>query len=203
MRILGNLWVLFCMSTPVEKASALKQIKMILMLTFFTVGPIGACALIYRNVAGADFAESCEANADCKVGLMCFEKTCTRGCELDTECPENWRCGELAITRKKLGVEFAGGEVKACIPPSKLSNSIRDSISGVSANFEITRKRSLTSSQVMTLAEVSHQPLTPEEFEAEWEAIPEADRARLEPEALAKRIVDARADRESPPKAKQ
>lgn len=158
--------------------------------------PVGGGMLLYRSSSGGSSGASCHAGTDCKPGLYCISKTCAGSCEADADCPKGWTCGSAQVVRKKLGIEFAAGTVNACEPPSAIGTSIRDSMSGLSGQLAMDRRKHETFSAVIKQTFLKTK-MSEAEFEVAWDNLSEEDRTQLDSNVLADRIV---AQRAAPPK---
>jgi hypothetical protein len=72
-----------------------------------------------RAVAGGEVGETCSADLGCKPGMRCFrlyglEKTCTRTCNADAECPAEWGCGEALVVDRSDAL--ASVRQRFCLP---------------------------------------------------------------------------------------
>jgi hypothetical protein len=93
----------------------LKRVGALIALGLLVFG--GAVGL--RAVAGGEVGETCTSDYGCKLGGRCarlygVEKTCTRNCETDGECPADWHCGAVIVVDRS--DVFESTRERACLP---------------------------------------------------------------------------------------
>ncbi|MDH5656291.1 MAG: hypothetical protein OEZ34_10305 [Spirochaetia bacterium] len=91
------------------------SLKTILIVLFATLAVILIPVLTYRYFSGGITGEDCSDSIGCRPGYYCTFSYCTEKCEQDSDCPENWQCRDLSISRERLGIEYDAGEVKMCV----------------------------------------------------------------------------------------
>ena len=90
------------------------SVKTILIILFGTLAVILIPVFAYRYFSGGVTGEECSDSTGCRPGYYCIFGTCTVSCDQDSDCPENWQCSELSVTKEKMGIEFDAGEIKRC-----------------------------------------------------------------------------------------
>lgn len=168
--------------------------------------------LLALHFLKAKVGEKCDATSDCRGGLVCLNRRCKQECSSDADCATGWSCRGVAgvvLKTTEGGVlsnrKIESARVKICYSPEAmaplLAKEARDKQQAVDRNAAIqaeldySLKKSSVYTEVIVLAlkpTASGAPgrsVSKAEFDAAWDALPEADRRKLAAKDLAARIV--------------
>ncbi len=112
-----------------KNQSELRGLLRVVLITLVVIGVVIGIIKLSRSLSGGDAGDECSAHNDCKNAHYCIEELCSPACKDDADCPSNWRCRKLSITRQhRLGIKYKAGHAQICRPASAIENSIRNSV---------------------------------------------------------------------------
>ncbi|MEO1331907.1 MAG: hypothetical protein AAFV32_00200 [Myxococcota bacterium] len=181
-----------------------KSVVTVLGVLAVVVGGIVGATLLFRSSTGSGAGGPCTSGMDCTPGLYCVGEVCAPSCESDADCSElGFRCSDVQVVRQRYGVEFDAGTTRLCAP-NTIGGSIADSVAASSLERErkmaLMRKRPAVSNALRALRRKSGEPppkpLSPKEFDALWQQIPEEERLNAEVDALAEKMMELEASQD-------
>ncbi len=145
------------------------------------MGGLIALAVFFRDLFGSDVGGACEEENDCKRGRICISKKCYRECKVDADCGAGWSCGSTEVSITPGGNAAKGFElssVNVCFTDEQMAP--------VRAREMAKKKESVRGWVASTMLS---RKLSPAEFDAAWERIPEEERRTAKETDLATKVM--------------
>ena len=158
----------------------------IVFLVLFIGGLIGL-AVKFRAIFGSEVGGECTDDNGCKPDAVCISKKCYQACKTDADCKDGWSCGKTTVSKTPSGNAAKGfklDDVNICFSPEKMAPAKEKQ-----RLADLEAKKQDVSRRVIVLLTTKPPQLSAAEFDAAWNAIPEAERSSLSVNDLAARIV--------------